>query len=969
MSKSEETKERYAFPAAALLTEPGIKFSAPYRIWIVAAAWLVARGVVIAVWGLTPDSVVEGYFQAAGDWLDGYAPYAEFKAVHPPGALLLLTLLGIFTDSAAAYGYGLAILMLIADVGILLMLVRLVAPAGADGKNRSDTERQSGAVLLCLIYILFTAIFGRMLLQRYDLVLALLLIIIIDASLRKKQLLADVMLAAAIGLNPTAVVWIPLTWCYGFISQSDEDATADVPKIQKLYRALLPRLAVLGGCLGALFLPFILLSGRALGNIVQFYLELGLQIESSAAGLLLVGAKLTGIELATGTTQQVIHLIGSASYWGAISSAILLISVLVILSIYLGRQLQAQSDDVSRGIQLIQGLLITTLVLLAFTPVFLAQYILWIMPLAALCAHAKQPRLRDVGWRLCCAALLTAILGYFYTAELGKAELLPGIILLGRNALIIWSAIALLLLRICVADFQDDGFQRSQPGKQLPVQIATALLFIWGTLAAFCPVSSNDIWLLLREAADIVANVEIPRVEEYSAVAAGRPYLAHEWLSGLIFLGISKLGGGEALTVLRAALMLAMLLLLWFSLEKTNRSFVLAAPLLALAAYTILIRVFVRPHIFTHLFLCVWVFSLEHWRRERRLRYLVMLVPLQVLWANLHGGYIFAVLLGAIMTGSTAVLVLRPGWATDERYAWSDVAKLAVLTAACFAASLINPNGLRLLEFSLTVGLASDYIKQVIFEWASPLAPIYSRSYGREAAIGMCLLLWSGLALNVKRRPFLDAMIALLATLTAVQAVRFLSFIGMLGFPIVVRTWRAVAASYAEALPVKRLPLIEAALFGLLLASTLIYGFPYGKAKHRQVGWGFGGRMPYEEARFIAEHGIQGAVYNDYGDGAYLIYRLYPKNRPVMDSRIDVYGDALCQEYFTSRDHPKKFFQYLNKYNVSLILLRKSRDNLQINNYLDNLEATKLLLETERRLLFSYDPDLLPPELMTKKAP
>jgi len=102
------------------------------------------------------------------------------------------------------------------------------------------------------------------------------------------------------------------------------------------------------------------------------------------------------------------------------------------------------------------------------------------------------------------------------------------------------------------------------------------LLFAWGTIAAFCPVSSNDLWLLLREAMDIVASGKVPRVEQYSAVAFGRPYLAHEWLSGLVFLGIFKLGGGEALTVLRASLMLAMLFLLWYSLAKKDRSFMLA---------------------------------------------------------------------------------------------------------------------------------------------------------------------------------------------------------------------------------------------------------------------------------------------------------------------------------------------------------------------------------------------------------
>ncbi|MBW2427415.1 MAG: hypothetical protein JRF56_00540, partial [Deltaproteobacteria bacterium] len=221
----------------------------------------------------------------------------------------------------------------------------------------------------------------------------------------------------------------------------------------------------------------------------------------------------------------------------------------------------------------------------------------------------------------------------------------------------------------------------------------------------------------------------------------------------------------------------------------------------------------------------------------------------------------------------------------------------------------------------------------------------------------------------VKRRPLLDAALALVATLMAVQAVRFISFIGILGFSLTVHAWQAVADTQARSLPVKRRPWIEAALFGFLLASVLIYGFPYGKAKHRRVGWGLGGRMPYQATRFLTEQGFEGTIYNDYGDGAFLIYHLYPRIRPVMDSRIDVYGRELYWEYLFSRENPQKFFQYLNKYNVALILLRKTQQNLQINQYLGNIPATKLLLETDDRLLFSYDPMRLPPEFMQPRAP
>jgi hypothetical protein len=88
-----------------------------------------------------------------------------------------------------------------------------------------------------------------------------------------------------------------------------------------------------------------------------------------------------------------------------------------------------------------------------------------------------------------------------------------------------------------------------------------------------------------------------------------------------------------------------------------------------------------------------------------------------------------------------------------------------------------------------------------------------------------------------------------------------------------------------------------------------------------------------------------------------------------MDSRIDVYGRQLYLEYASSRENPLKFFQYLNKYKVSLILLRKTQQNLQINQYLNYIPATNLLLETDRRYLFSYDPGLLPPQLKQQISP
>ena len=967
MSEYHQAEIQPSLSTNLLFTESAVKFLAAYRVWIVAAVWLAVRGYVI--WGLSPNYSIESYLKLAGDWLDGYTPYADFKVEYPPGALLLFILPRFFAETPTLYGYLFAIVMLLADLGILFLFWRI--PALVRGSEvMTNMVRRYESTLLCLTYILFTAVFGRLLFQNYNLIIALLLVASIYFALRKKVVLVDLLLAVGIWLHLAVLAWIPLLWWYGAVRQDETAGAKRSLKISDFVRNLLPRAAVLAGSLGVLYLPFLILSGRPLGYIVQYHFERGTQLDSTAASILMVGAKIFGFELSTEFTHRAIHLSGELGSQGAAVCGILSIIVFVILTIYLARMIQRQCDGPARGVWLIRGLLATILALLVTSKVFLPQYLLWVCPLAALLAHDNKPQISRIGWHLFAVNLISVMGFFFFYPDLIELHLMPGILLLIRNLLAAWLVISLLLPDIAAADQRKSQNRISPRAKKYLIYVPVVLLFVWGTTAAFRPIRNADVWMHLRVADDIVASGEIPRVDQYSAVAAGRPHLTHEWLSALIFRFIYQIGGGQALSVFRASMMLAMLLLLWFSLEKRARSFILTAPILALATYIILERVFVRPHVFTLLFLCIWVFCLERWRRERRLRYLIILVPLQVLWANLHGGYIIALVLGAMMMGTASFLTLFPSWSRGERYSWSDVAKLAALTAACLVASLINPHGLRLLKFSLTMSFASDYIKQFVYEWGSPLADTYMRrAYGFDVVLSIFMLMWLGLILNVKRRPLLDAGFALLATVITLQAIRFVSFIGILGFPLTVRAWLAVADTRAKPLLLRRHYFIEAALILLILASTIIYGFPYDKTTHRRIGWGFGGRLPYKTVNFLVDQDSEGIIFNDYGDGAYLLHHLSPRIRPVMDSRIDVYGSELTHEYFSSRDDPLKFFQYLNKYNVSFILLMQTEKNIPVIQLLSQLPASKLLLRADDRFLFSYNRDLLPAEIRQRLTP
>ena len=132
------------------------------------------------------------------------------------------------------------------------------------------------------------------------------------------------------------------------------------------------------------------------------------------------------------------------------------------------------------------------------------------------------------------------------------------------------------------------------------------------------------------------------------------------------------------------------------------------------------------------------------------------------------------------------------------------------------------------------------------------------RAYGSDVVLSIFILMWLGLALNVKRRPLVDAVFALLATVITAQAIRFVSFIGILGFPITVRAWLAVADTHAKSLLVKRRPLYRGGAIRLIFASTIIYGFPLDKENHRRIDWGFGGRIPFQTVEFHGGAGFRG---------------------------------------------------------------------------------------------------------------
>jgi len=112
---------------------------------------------------------------------------------------------------------------------------------------------------------------------------------------------------------------------------------------------------------------------------------------------------------------------------------------------------------------------------------------------------------------------------------------------------------------------------------------------------------------------------------------------------------------------------------------------------------------------------------------------------------------------------------------------------------------------------------------------------------------------------------------------------------------------------------------------GLLLAvaahaSYVGYYFDF-RGKPREKGFGIGADMPTCAVDFIERARISGNAFVSYSDAAQLIHRMYPAVKVNMDSRNDVYGEALYREYLAALESPEAMQAYLRRYPVDFFFL------------------------------------------------
>jgi tetratricopeptide (TPR) repeat protein len=367
--------------------------------------------------------------------------------------------------------------------------------------------------------------------------------------------------------------------------------------------------------------------------------------------------------------------------------------------------------------------------------------------------------------------------------------------------------------------------------------------------------------------------------------------LTHEWLAQIAMYQIYRTTGFPGLVVARAALLMAFCGLVgWMSFRRSGDFYMSLAAALAAAGVAFQFQQS-RPFLATLVGLAATMAILE------TRRWLWLLPPLFLIWANLHAGFFTGWLLLGAYCGEALLYRFRGKGRPNERHLW-------LAAGASFLASGLNPNGFRVIRILLLY--RSSRIQMDNLEWQRPMF--------WEPGIYSFLLFGSWLALILFRRRSrpVDWLLVFGFAGISLMAVRNVIFLALVA-PVV------MAAYLPKPRGLPQVAAIAAAvgLFAYDVAPAWASG---NTLAFRAAEW----QLPSGAADFIRAHQLQHRMFNGYENGGYLVWRLWPMQRDFIDPRglsEEAYEDYRHILMNTDAEGKRGAEKLLSKHGIRMIVV------------------------------------------------
>ncbi len=405
------------------------------------------------------------------------------------------------------------------------------------------------------------------------------------------------------------------------------------------------------------------------------------------------------------------------------------------------------------------------------------------------------------------------------------------------------------------------------------------LLYLILPVQAMQPIIDPDIWWHLRTGQWIAENGTVPTTDHFSSYGMGKPWIAYSWLFEVLIYGLYRAFGlvGRVLYAVILSLMIAVAL--HALIRKREPHFSIGIAITALGLGSIIPLLNPRPWLFTILFFIIELDILLAARRSGDPRRLLFLPPLFAVWANVHLQFVFGLFVLGLATAEPMIdrLLRHPSIEGDTRTI--PFGRLLFITAACAVATLATPYHLHL------YGAILEIIRQTgPFQYINEFASLGFRSpsdwFVLAATLGAAFLLgW-----RREVRPFPLLLLAA-GCFLSFRARRDVWFVVVAAVAIIATLRSTEPAADRFALTKLRALLVTGGVAVLLVVVGWTTNF-----SERHLEAMVAKKFPVVATAIVEKHGYPGPLYNPFGWGGYLIWRL--PNLPVtMDGRTNLHGD------------------------------------------------------------------------------
>ena len=496
----------------------------------------------------------------------------------------------------------------------------------------------------------------------------------------------------------------------------------------------------------------------------------------------------------------------------------------------------------------------------------------------------------------------------------------------------------------------------------------------------------------IRTGQMILATHVIPRVDPFSATTfsatTGRAWIARawfawEWLYDVLVGWLDRVAGLNGVVLFTALVIATVFAWTFRLLLRRGTNILLALLLVLLAASAAMIHFLARPHVVSWLFTVAWFWILQSSEKSccasdsessaepkpRRVVMLWLLPPLMLVWVNVHGGFLLGFALLAIYWCSAAWQWLRPsGDRFDDvlgKIRAGRLVRVLTLTGIISGiATLVNPYGYQL-HVHIYRYLTNRFLMDHINEFQSP-----NFHYVAQKCFAGLLLL-TLVALAVKRRlpghaRLSQILVVLFAVYSGLYASRNIPVSSLL-LILVIGPWlseamerfldrRRTAEGLASPTFLERMEAIEFNLRGHLWPIAMValtcwiaaHGGKLGEKPLMDAHFD-AKRFPVAAVNYLEAHNAQGPLVSPDDWGGYLIYRLYPRVRMVIDDRHDFYGEAFLKSYLKMVHVEPGWQDFLQQSRAHCVVVPKDS---ALANILDETAGWKVIYSDDVATVF-----------------